>query len=252
MVPARSGLRASTVPMSAIFNGLPTDVTWPFMAERKEIRTSLSIDCDPASMLCGIPKRVTSGIRAEVPSWSADGGFLYFASDRTERSEVWKQATSGGQPVQVTQNGGYAARESRDGKWLYFSKNRSEAIWRMPVARSGRQAVSAEELVIGPPNHVQQKGWTLIPDGIIFTERARGGQSSALRAYQFSSKRTRLIVPFRRGLKGTGSTAYRSHRTRNGFYIHSSTDPAVTSWWPTSLRASPYKLLSYGSESSPF
>ena len=95
------------------------------------------LDCDSANMLCGIPKRVTSGIRAEVPSWSADGGFLYFASDRTGRWEVWKQATSGGQPTQVTQNGGYAARESRDGKWLYFSKNRSEAIWRIPVARSG-------------------------------------------------------------------------------------------------------------------
>ena len=160
------------------------------------------LDCDSANMLCGIPKRVTSGIRAEVPSWSADGGFLYFASDRTGRWEVWKQATSGGQPVRVTQNGGYAARESRDGKWLYFSKNRSEAIWRIPVARSGEQAVSAEELVIGPPNHVQQKGWTLIPDGIVFTERAGGGQSSTLRAYQFSSKRTRLIVPLAEGFEG--------------------------------------------------
>ncbi|MBV9035331.1 MAG: PD40 domain-containing protein [Acidobacteriaceae bacterium] len=158
-----------------------------------------TLDCDGASMLCGIPQRATSGIKAEVPGWSADGRFLYFTSDRTGRWEVWKQATSSGQPIQVTQNGGYAARESRDGKWLYFSKNRSDSIWRIPVARSGGPAVSAEELVIGPPNHVQQKGWTLIPDGIVFTERAGKGQPSALRAYQFSSKRTRLIVPLMEG-----------------------------------------------------
>ncbi len=72
----------------------------------------------------------------------------------------------------------------------------------MPVPRSGSQSASPEELVIGPPNHVQQKGWTLIPDGIIFTERAGGGKSSALRAYQFSSKRTRLIVPLPEGFEG--------------------------------------------------
>ena len=104
--------------------------------------------------------------------------------------------------MRVTQNGGYAARESRDGKWLYFSKNRNESIWRIPVARFGEQAASPEALVIGPPNHVQQKGWTLIPDGIIFTERAGGGQSSTLRAYQFSTTRTRLIAPLVEGFEG--------------------------------------------------
>lgn len=83
-----------------------------------------TLDCDSATMLCGNPKRVVSGMKAEVPSWSADGEFLYFASDRTGRWEVWKQATTGAKAIQITRNGGYAARESRDGKWLYFSKDR--------------------------------------------------------------------------------------------------------------------------------
>jgi serine/threonine protein kinase len=157
------------------------------------------LDCDPASMLCESPKNITTGIKAEVPGWSADGAFVYFASDRTGRWEVWKQATSGGLPVQVTQNGGYAARESWDGRWLYFSKNRGDGIWRMPVAGSGGQPDSAEELVIAPLNHVQQKGWALMPDGIVFTERAERGQPGALRAYEFSTKRTRWIVPLLEG-----------------------------------------------------
>jgi eukaryotic-like serine/threonine-protein kinase len=170
-----------------------------FYSRAHEHSDIFTLDCDPASMLCGIPKRVISGIKAEAPSWSADGKLLYFASDCTGRWEVWKQVTSGGPPIQVTQNGGYAARESWDGKWLYFAKSRSDAIWRMPIARSGGPAVSAEELVIGPSNHVQQKGWTLIPDGIVFTERPEKGQPGAIREYQFSNKRTRLIVPMTEG-----------------------------------------------------
>ena len=137
-----------------------------------------ALDCDPASMRCGNPKRVISGIKAEVPSWSADGDFLYFASDRTGRWEVWKQAISNGQATQVTQNGGYASRESRDGKWLYFSKDRSDNIWRIPLQSAGRLS-SREELVVGPPNNVQQRGWTVTPDEIVFTERAGNEQPGA-------------------------------------------------------------------------
>ncbi len=159
-----------------------------------------ALDCDPASMRCGNPKRVISGIKAEVPSWSADGDFLYFASDRTGRWEVWKQATSGGQAMQVTQNGGYASRESQDGKWLYFSKDRSDSIWRIPV-QSASQLISREELVLGPSNNVQQRGWTLTPDELVFTERAGKGQPGALRAYQFLSKRIRLLLPLMEGFE---------------------------------------------------
>ncbi|HEX8896840.1 MAG TPA: protein kinase [Terriglobales bacterium] len=156
-----------------------------------------TLDCVPANMLCGNPKRVISGMKAEVPSWSADGGFLYFASDRTGRFEVWKQATSGGPPIQVTQNGGYATRESSDGKWLYFWKD-TNSIWRMPTQSAGH-ATTGEELVIGPSNNVQRKGWTIIPDEIIFSESAGKTEPGALRAYQILSKRTRLILPLMEG-----------------------------------------------------
>jgi hypothetical protein len=145
-------------------------------------------------MSCENPKQVASGMKAEVPSWSANGEFLYFASDRTGRWEVWKQASTGGQAIQITHNGGYVARESPDGKWLYFSKDRMEYIWRIP-AQSAGEVRSHEELVIGPPNNLQQKGWALTSDEIIATERGPNGRPGALRAYQISSRRTRLILP---------------------------------------------------------
>jgi TolB protein len=50
-----------------------------------------------------------------VPAWSSDGKWVYFVSLRTGRAEVWKVAPSGGTPLQVTHNGGFAAFESPDG-----------------------------------------------------------------------------------------------------------------------------------------
>jgi Tol biopolymer transport system component len=157
-----------------------------------------ALDCDLAGMRCENPKRLIAGMKTEVPSWSADGAFLYFASDRTGQWQIWKRAISGGKVAQVTRNGGYASRESRDGKWLYFSKMRGYGIWRIPT-RGG----SREELVIDPSQNVQQKGWALTPEEIVFTERAEKRRSAALRAFRISTKRTRLILGSLTGFEDT-------------------------------------------------
>jgi Tol biopolymer transport system component len=163
-----------------------------------------SLDCESATLRCGNPKRVTSGGVAEVPSWSADGDVLYFASDRTGRWEVWKQPAFGSVATQMTRNGGYACRESPDGKWLYFSKVRSGNIWRIPAAKSGGETPSGEELVIGPPNNAQPRGWTLTLDEIFFIDRATTQRPAAIRGYRISTKETRLILPLRELLPDSG------------------------------------------------
>src|SRR5882757_3013326 len=50
-----------------------------------------------------------------VPSFSRDGKFVYFASDRTGDWQVWKVPVSGKGEIQVTRRGGFAALESADG-----------------------------------------------------------------------------------------------------------------------------------------
>jgi Tol biopolymer transport system component len=60
---------------------------------------------------------------------------LYFCSNRTGRFEVWKMPASGGDPTQVSKDGGFAAVESTDGRILYYSQTRNLGpVLRMPVA----------------------------------------------------------------------------------------------------------------------
>ena len=68
-----------------------------------------------------------------VPSWSHDGRWIYFASNRSGSWQVWKRTVDGGQPVPVTNNGGFAALESPDGKSVYYTKFSAKGIWQVPV-----------------------------------------------------------------------------------------------------------------------
>ena len=140
--------------------------------------------------------RLTSDAFSEaVPHWSADGEYLYFASERTGQWNIWMQPALGGPAMQVTRDGAYVSRESPDGKWLYFSNPNTEAIFRLPLSKSGFPIWSAKELVVGPPHHMQPEGWTLTRDEVIFIDRTTEGHSPAIRAYNPKTQKTRLILP---------------------------------------------------------
>ncbi len=83
----------------------------------------------------GLPRKLTSAASsANVPSWSRDGHWIYFASDRSGAWEVWKMSSTGGSAVQVTRRGGFAAFESPDGKVVYYAKGRNvPGLWRIPT-----------------------------------------------------------------------------------------------------------------------
>ena len=71
----------------------------------------------------GLPRQVmTESSVAVLASWSSDGRWIYFGSNRTGRFELWKVRAEGGHAVQVTKRGGFRAFESADGKVLYYVK----------------------------------------------------------------------------------------------------------------------------------
>ena len=102
-----------------------------------------------------------------VPSWSRDGKWIYFASNRSssaEENQVWKIPVDGGQPVQVTQLGGFSAYESLDGQTLYYAKTRQDnpEIWQVPVNGGNESRVSS---ILRPSTWAN---WALTANGIFF------------------------------------------------------------------------------------
>jgi Tol biopolymer transport system component len=115
----------------------------------------------------GPPRRITSEASDDVvPSWSTDGQWVYFSSNRTGRWEVWKTAKDGGPAVQVTRHGGFAAFESNDGHTVYYAKGKNiRGLWSVPVNGGGETPVLTEL-----PQARYWGYWALSDEGIYFVD----------------------------------------------------------------------------------
>jgi Tol biopolymer transport system component len=102
-----------------------------------------------------------------VPSWSRDSHWIYYGSNRSGKSDwqIWKIALEGGEPVQVTKNGGMEASESFDRKFIYYTKIDFHDLWRIPVS-------GGEETLFLQNN--ERRYWVLATRGIYFI-RNEGG-----------------------------------------------------------------------------
>jgi len=116
----------------------------------------------------GVPHRLTAHPANDLWSyWSRNGQWIYFASERTGQSEIWKMPagggeTGGGEAIQITRNGGGMPQESPDGKSLYYDKGWPAplSVWRMPI-EGGEEAK-----VLDSVHHMGQ--WEIVNEGIYY------------------------------------------------------------------------------------
>ncbi len=120
----------------------------------------------------GPPKRLTTDAATDMaPSWSGDGVWVYFGSNRTGSWQIWKTPADGGEAVRVTRHGGLAAQESPDGT-LYYVRRDTTGLWRFSNGHTG-------DIVIPLPlNSVEDwADWVVRDDGCYFVERPGPGRS---------------------------------------------------------------------------
>lgn len=97
-----------------------------------------------------------------LPSWSRDGRFLYYASSRTGRFEVWRVAAEGGTGEQLTTEGGARAVESVDGRTLYYQAGTRGALLARPTSGGRPRTVL--------PCVPTLQSWAVGPRGIVHVE----------------------------------------------------------------------------------
>jgi dipeptidyl aminopeptidase/acylaminoacyl peptidase len=116
----------------------------------------------------GATRRLTTEPSDDLrPSWSGNGRWIYFGSDRTGTWQVWKIPSEGGPALQVTKKGGREAFESPDRNSVYYHKRDVPGIWRVPV-EGGEEAQ-----VLDAGN---QGGWAVIEQGLfLLTTRETSG-----------------------------------------------------------------------------
>lgn len=79
----------------------------------------------------GGPVQQLTDTTAEViaPRWSRNDRWIYFASNKTGRWEIWRISVETGKTEQVTVGGAVAAQESVSGSTLYLVRSDTTGIW---------------------------------------------------------------------------------------------------------------------------
>ena len=106
---------------------------------------------------------------ASAPSWSHDGRHVYFGSPRGGSWQLWRVAVEGGEPSQVTTDGGYAALESPDGRWLYYTRLDRPGLLRRAAAGG------ADELMAGDVRAEDWPNWGVLDRGVFYLTRPDDG-----------------------------------------------------------------------------
>jgi len=78
------------------------------------------------------------------PRVSPDGRFIFFTSQRSGVTQVWRMNADGSSQTQVTKTeGGYPRFVTPDGKWIYYLSNMRQTLWK--VAADGGEEIQVSE-----------------------------------------------------------------------------------------------------------
>jgi Tol biopolymer transport system component len=148
----------------------------------------------------GKPRRLTTEPSEDVvPSFSRDGQWIYFCSNRSGARQIWKMPAAGGLALQVTRGGGFDNVESPDGRFLYYAKERGvPGIWRLPVAGGD------ETPVLDHHRAGLWRQWAVVEQGIFFMT-AETPDRPLIEFFRFATGKVSLVMTLEKRLPDTTS-----------------------------------------------
>ncbi len=134
----------------------------------------------------GPPQQLTTEPSIDArPSFSRDGRWIYFRSDRSGARQIWKMPSSAPfrPAVQLTQDGGFDADEAPDRKLLYYTRPQG-GLWNMPV-EGGEGTLVLEQVKSGL--------WSLAENGIYYLDIAARSPEGVTPLMWFSLATHKLV-----------------------------------------------------------
>jgi eukaryotic-like serine/threonine-protein kinase len=133
-----------------------------------------------------------------LPSWSRDGKWIYFTSNRSGSFQIWKMPTDGSEAgaVQLTKGGGLSAVESADGATVYFARGgASTGIWKMPAA-GGEESQAGAFRIFG----CRSQDFAVSAEGIYYASSADPEHWFELWLYRFSTGKSERMCRIEKAL----------------------------------------------------
>jgi eukaryotic-like serine/threonine-protein kinase len=122
----------------------------------------------------------------EMPTWSADGRFIYFMRSVNSTFGIWKVPVAGGPPALAVTGESSVAREAPRGDALYYARA-GTGIWRR-AAGDGTETLVVPDFTWSLPAY-----WSVFDDGIYYAAREvlpDHGFVHHFRFFEFASRRS--------------------------------------------------------------